>query len=100
MSVISLAIIGKNNLPIYLKEFTESEISMSEADLFGLEATTSSTTSCSLRQQFLLHAALDRFEQLEGPSPGFAWRTPGVTGIDAMFVGLLLPVEDMRIYGA
>lgn len=117
MSLISLAIIGKNNTPLYLKEFfdensSNDDLLVSEAQLFGLNdnttnantdtTTTGSSTkqsSCSLRQQFLLHAALDRFEQIAGPPPGNAWRAPGVTGTDAMFVGLLCPVEDMRIYG-
>jgi len=106
MSVISLAIIGKNNTPLYLREFFDEDddssrdLITSEAELFGLPKPPSSTgSSCSLRQQFLLHAALDRFEQLSGPPPGNAWRKPGVMGTDAMFVGLLCPVEDMRIYG-
>ncbi len=110
MSVISLAIIGKNIRPIFLKEFFDensaSDLADSEAELFGLTPPASKTlkdpsnsVSCSIRQQFLLHAALDRFEQLNGPLPGCAWRAPGVVGTDAMFVGLLCPVEDMRIYG-
>ena len=110
MSVISLAVIGKSGEPLYLKEFHDEGSSLSdlvsEEELFGLSSKqpvedppSTSGSSCSLRQQFLLHAALDRFEQLAGPPPGCAWRAPGVTGADAMWVGLLCPVEDMRIYG-
>lgn len=108
MTAVSLAIIGKNSEPLYLKEFfDENAPSASEEELFGLPPRENNTASsdadktagCSLRQQFLLHAALDRFEQLAGPPPGCAWRTQGVSGTDAMWAGLLCPVEDMRIYG-
>jgi trafficking protein particle complex subunit 2 len=134
MTLISLAIVGKNNHPMFLKEFRDESISTSssslgipdipEAELFGLETTTtttgntSTTTSsglskfsggtdgfstrakdCSLRHQFLLHEALDRLEELSGPPPGWAWREPGAQGIDAMWVGLLTPVEGFRVYG-
>lgn len=109
--MISLAVIGKSSEPLYLKEFQDegsssSEDQVSEVELFGLsqkqvsaDPPSTSGSSCSLRQQFLLHAALDRFEQLAGPPPGCAWRAQGVTGADAMWVGVLCPVEDMRIYG-
>ena len=94
-----------------------------EAELFGLTTTTTTTTTtppsnssrasvtsgtdgfsskakgCSLRHQFILHAALDRFEELAGPPPGLGWREPGSSGTDAMWVGLLCPVEEMRVYG-
>lgn len=141
MSAISLAVIGKGNEPLYIRDFCENVTRddwEGDKELFGLSvvsssatpttstnvepmdsaATTSTTTSttprrakrshntsssgsvqCSLRQQFILHAALDRFDQLAGPHQGFAWRTPGAFGSDAMFVGLLCPVEDMRVYG-
>jgi hypothetical protein len=115
MTAISLAIVGKSSEPLYIKEFFDEGSSneadlLSEEELFGLpapnennnESSLSSSKKhpdCSLRQQFILHAALDRFEQLDGPPPGYAWRVPGVSGADAMFVGLLCPVEDMRVYG-
>jgi len=109
MAAIALAVIGKNSEPLYIKEFYDDRSStdlLSEEELFGLPppaerktSTKSKSIDCSLRQQFILHAALDRFEQLSGPPPGYAWRKPGVTGTDAMFVGLLCPVEDLRVYG-
>jgi hypothetical protein len=100
----SLAIIGKNNEPLYLKEFLDENALplASEEELFGLApklANSNRGSCCSVQQQFLLHTALDRFEHLAGPPPGCAWRAPGVIGTDAMWVGLLYPVEDMRIYG-
>jgi Sedlin, N-terminal conserved region len=100
MSAVALAVIGKNNEPIFLKDFAgDDSTGDNEPELFGLPERTERKLDCTLRQQFILHAALDRFEQLAGPPPGFGWRIAGVTGHDAMFVGLLLPVEDMRVYG-
>lgn len=55
---------------------------------------------CSLRQQFILHDALDIFDEISGPPPGFAWRGQrNVTGTEAMWAGCLCPIEDMRVYG-
>jgi len=113
MTAISLAIVGKHSEPLYIKHFygdvprTDEDL-MFEEELFGLptpsesseaSAAVSKRSECSLRQQFILHAALDRFEQLDGPPPGYVWRRAGVSGADAMFLGLLCPVEDMRVYG-
>ena len=106
MAAIRLAILGKNNEPLFIREFEKNaETVMSEEELFGIASKTTfgGTTECSTRQQFILHSALDRYEQLAGPPPGFGWRknTNNVTngGPDGMFVGLLCPVEEMRVYG-
>lgn len=100
MSIQSLAIVGKNNTPIYLKEFTEEDSIEEEEELFGFSlGEKEDEADCSIRHEFILHAALDRFEELAGPPPGFGWREPGSTGSDAMWVGLLCPVEEMRVYG-
>jgi Sedlin, N-terminal conserved region len=114
MAAVALAVIGKNNEPLYIKTFLRDDIDDDppEEELFGLPITTTTTTTTSttttttkaqrsLRQQFILHAALDRFEKISGPYPGCAWREhhPGIAGNDAMFVGLLCPVEDLRVYG-
>jgi Sedlin, N-terminal conserved region len=115
MAAVALAVIGKNNEPLYIKTFLRDDIDDDppEEELFGLPTTTTTTTTSttttttttktqrSLRQQFILHAALDRFEKISGPYPGCAWREqhPGIAGNDAMFVGLLCPVEDLRVYG-
>lgn len=109
MTFVSLAIVGKTNEPLFLKEF-RGEHSMEdipEAELFGLTTVTKGGTDgfstpakeCSLRQQFILHAALDRFDELAGPPPGFGWREAGSTGTNAMWVGLLCPVDELRCYG-
>jgi hypothetical protein len=109
MTLISLAIVGKNNEPLFLKEFRDesSTQDIAEAELFGLtlssgmgtDGFSSKAKECSLRQQFILHAALDRFDELAGPPPGYGWRESGASGTDAMWVGLLCPVEEMRVYG-
>lgn len=125
MSAVSLAIIGKGNEPLYLREFGSDEAMDDDAALFGLNGTNGSSSSdgggtttgnkkmCSLRQEFILHAALDRFVQLDGPPPGFAWRHTTAAAVphqqqqhqappltdDPQFVGLLGPWEDLRLYG-
>ena len=121
MAAVSLTILGKNCEPLFIKEFSSengpTELEATEEELFGFHVSGSQAhdrrgnddnnhhhgrrfgKDCSLRQQFILHAALDRFEQLSGPPPGYGWRAPGVAGSDAMFVGLLTPVEDMKVYG-
>lgn len=98
MSAVALAVIGKNNIPLYIKTFRDEADEPSDEELFCLPTKSRS----SLRQQFLLHSALDRFEKLSGPYPGCAWREhypENTSGNDAMFVGLLCPVEDLRVYG-
>jgi hypothetical protein len=114
MAALSIAIIGKNKEPLYMRDFKDESRSRStslqddfiaEEELFGLPKAqdggmTKSSFDCSIQHQFILHSALDRFDQLAGPPPGLAWRKTGVSGNDAMFIGLLCPVEEMRVYGA
>ena len=106
MSAISLAIVDRDDKPIYCTEFPtkyhwKEEGISAEEELFGLSLSsekdgaavgkTAGDFDCSLKQQFMLQTALDRFVQLAGPPPGYNWRSPGVMGADAMFVGLLVP---------
>lgn len=110
MALLSIAIVGKTNEPIYLKEVYKDEEGdeIGEGELFGLSFSTEPSRSdkmgsgefnCGLKQQFIIHAALDRFDQLAGPPPGFGWRDPAASGSDAMFAGCLCPVEESRVYG-
>lgn len=112
MAALSLAVVGKNNEPLYMKEFREVGFpqEMDDAILFHLEPGPSpSETSltdkardfdCSVRHQFILHAAVDRLEQLAGLPPGYGWKQSLTShGMEGSFVGLLTPVEDMRVYG-
>jgi len=99
--------VGKNNKPLYLREIgTNDGGGFTDDDLFGISSSESpggeddsKHSATFLKQQFILHSALDRFEELAGPLPGYGWRKPGSAGTDAMWVGLLCPVEDMRVYG-
>ncbi|KAG7345112.1 Sedlin [Nitzschia inconspicua] len=108
MAAVSLAIVGKNNQPLYLREFVpEVGAFPDESVLFGLSQSLpplpppttfrNGIFQCSLKQEFLLHAALDRFEELSGPPPGYGWRNR--PGADGMFMGLLGVVDELRIYG-
>lgn len=113
MAAVSLAIVDREDRPMYCNEFPTKyhwkESGILDEELFGLSLTDESDIKfraglkddfdCSLKQQFILHTALDRFVQLAGPPPGYNWRSPGVTGVDANFVGLLCPIEDFRVYG-
>ena len=113
MAAVSLAIVDRDDIPIYCLEFPTKyhwkESGVLEEELFGLEHLVENggidknlcknDFDCSLKQQFILHSALDRFVHMAGPPPGYNWRSPGVTGVDANFVGLLCPVEDFRVYG-
>ncbi|CAJ1959894.1 unnamed protein product [Cylindrotheca closterium] len=87
MAAISLSVIDKNNKPLYVREFdqTLSADLLSEEQLFGFhsiepnkEAVVSNSMTCSPRHQFVMHAALDKFDQLAGPIPGYGWRKPGL----------------------
>lgn len=108
MAAISLSVIGNKNEPLYVREFdqTPSADLLSEELLVGLhsvepnkEALNNDSSICSVRHLFIMHAALDRYEQLAGPLPAYGWRKPGASGVDGMFVGLLCPIEDLRVYG-
>mmetsp|Transcript_18818 Transcript_18818/g.52569 ORF Transcript_18818/g.52569 Transcript_18818/m.52569 type:complete len:185 (+) Transcript_18818:130-684(+) len=107
MAAIGLAIVGKNNSPLYVREFLSEDGGDSDdpfeddeaAVLFGLESTTGAEASSSVSSRasgkcwFALHAALDRLEQLT---------TEPVSGKkknENNFVGLLLPFGETRIYG-
>ena len=59
----------------------------------------------SLTQQLVLHASLDRFEEVaSGSNRGWTvwWRTPGSSNLaNAMWMGLLCQVEERwNVYGA
>lgn len=113
MAAVSLAVVDREDIPIYCIEFPTKyhwkESGPLDEELFGLEHLVKDggmdenllkdDFDCSLKQQFILHSALDRFVHLAGPPPGYNWRSPGALGIDANFVGLLCPIEDFRVYG-
>ena len=48
----------------------------------------------------MVHAGLDRVEELLRAGPLGPWRTPGAVGsANSMWVGLLCTMDDMRLYG-
>jgi len=122
MAAIGLAIIGKNNLPLYVREFlsehdNENESNNSsngydddyddEAVLFGLAPKPLSTSNsnnnskqttiaASARCWFVIQTALDRLEQLTKTPDG---KKKTSNSNNANFVGLLLPLEETRVYG-
>lgn len=120
MALVSLAIVGRDNEPLYLRDFgtnpadaavdlrgvdsdtdTEQQHQQNDDDAFGFfnREGRSANDSCSLRHQFIIHAAIDRFEEMTGSSSGGRWRTPGAVGNNAMWVGLLCPIEEVKVYG-
>ena len=109
MSALSVAVVNKEQVPIYMKQFQNdgSILSSSAEDelssLFGVQPSQSQSDSCcSTKHQFLFHQALDRVEQLSGPPPGYAWKnstTNTTSGADAMYMGLLGPSDELRVYG-
>jgi len=130
MALVTLAVVGRDNEPLYIRDFvapnknvvsspkigdeekqesedqesvsrTSVDIEELEDDPFGFFEYQSKNIneSCSMTHQFVIHSALDRFEEITALSIGQRWRTPGATGTNAMWVGLLCPIDDMKIYG-
>eukprot|EP00536_Pseudo-nitzschia_multiseries_P002179 jgi/Psemu1/322434/estExt_fgenesh1_pg.C_290007 len=118
MAAIGLAIIGKNNSPLYVREFLSEDGGNCDSDgdfhcgddeaaaLFGLESRTAAGAETATETEigttrsrasgkcwFALHAALDRLEQLTS-EPKNAKKMTGDN-----FVGLLLPFGETRVYG-
>jgi len=101
MSLVSLGLVGKNNEPLYLRDFpfNSSQTDQVEDDLLESNAPDSGLNNqvqCSLRTEFVILSSLDRFDEL---TVSRNWRTPGATGSDTMWVGLICPVDEHRIYG-
>lgn len=81
--IACVAIIGKDNEPMYFRCFVEGNRLMNE-----------SVEECSLRLQYHVHASLDVIEEkLRGVSKANA-----ATPLDS-YMGLLLSLEDYKIYG-
>lgn len=90
-----------------VKERTDAEEGEDD-DPFGFfgssdDACATADATMSLTQQLVLHASLDRFEEVASRSNRggtVRWRTPGSTGASAMWVGLLCAVEERwTVYG-
>jgi len=104
MAALSLAIVGKDNAPIFTKDFVppEDDCSLDEAYmLFGVEhdesnqqPSSSASSSASWKHQFGYQKALDRLEQLT-TQPDGKKKLPH----NKNFVGVLIPLEEKLVYG-
>ncbi|GFH47489.1 hypothetical protein CTEN210_03964 [Chaetoceros tenuissimus] len=104
MSLSTFAVIGKDNSPLYLKEFPkESEVSKTEtsqdttdnqSDPFGFfEVKNEINKTMSLKNKFLIHSALDRFEEIEESTE------KQQSGANKMWIGLLGSFDEKKVYG-
>ena len=99
MVALSLAVVDRNNRPLYLEEFVDpTSPPPSDEEMMGIGVAPSVQGGgdggggrCSIRHQFILLAALDRMDTLIG------LQADGKR--DGMFLGLLMPVDEMRVYG-
>mmetsp|Transcript_31219 Transcript_31219/g.93578 ORF Transcript_31219/g.93578 Transcript_31219/m.93578 type:complete len:205 (-) Transcript_31219:245-859(-) len=125
MSIVSIALVGKRGEPLFAQEFKsrwsslegDADVGVGHAediDFFGFDedgevgfgaaggtgGRAAAPYDCSLRQQLILHSALDRFDELTAPGVRRP-NTPaaGTPASDAMWLGLLCPVDDLRVYG-
>ncbi len=101
MAAVGIAIIGRNNEPLYVREFLaehETENGDDYALLFGMKPLSKGNAqSASSKCWFALHAALDRLEQLTKTLDGKKKTLQGDKHKN--FVGMLLPFEETRVYG-
>lgn len=106
MSLISLAIVGKDNTPLYLRDFDSNpsiyensheheattdyfESFIPGYDIFhGSKSSIYLNDSMSLQNQFIMHSALDLFEEKIPPC-----------GSKTMWLGLLGSIDECKIYG-
>jgi hypothetical protein len=115
MSLLGLAIIGKSNEPLYLCDCDldnnntgTATTTTDQEDRFGfIDATRARgpTDSLSLERQFMMHAALDRLEEITGASNrhngSMVGRNMTVTAGQPHWMGLLTRVDDelLSVYG-
>ncbi|CAB9508042.1 trafficking protein particle complex [Seminavis robusta] len=103
MTILCLAIVGKNNEPLYLcdcdfdKENKEDSAVNEDDDIFGFasETTKGAESALSLDNEFLMYAALDYLEEALGIHPGLPSRRQ--TG--SHWIGYLCPMGDAKCYG-
>lgn len=97
MALLCLAIVGKENEPLYLRDFQKGDsidpASTSEQEeCFGFgRAPTALNDSLSLEQEFKMHASIDQLEERLNEESSRAGMTK--------WIGKLCPMEDTMIYG-
>jgi len=128
MSLVTLAIVGKENTPLYLRDFDfddnehnslltptpqqqrqqhksmNNHSGIEDEDTFGFFETNTKNMneSSSLKHQFAMHSALDRYEELVLPDPrGSNNSTTRISSIapNSMWIGLLGSIGEIKVYG-
>lgn len=99
-ALVSLALIGKDNEPLYLRDFipaseedTTDATSSVDDDPFGFMPC-SGNESC-LRNHFIIHASLDAFEE----QLALKQQQSSSSNSNDSYMGLLCPIEELRVYG-
>jgi len=116
MTLVTLAIVDKDNTPLYLCDFKENIHSSSthqqnnnsvssiiedkDDDTFGFfeENARKMNESSSLKHQFVMHSALDRCEELVTPNAGGSNPSTS-TGSNSMWIGFLGLIGETKVYG-
>jgi len=109
MSLITFAVIGKDNAPLYLRDFVDASTSFYEQgeasfdsngddeqdDPFGFfEQKRQLNQSSCLKNQFIIHSALDRFEELDDSN-----MVQQRQGLAKMWIGSLGIIDETKVYG-
>jgi hypothetical protein len=100
MALQCLAIVGKANEPLYLRDIvatdeqSRNQDEEKKDDVFGFSEAVAND-SLSLRHEFMMHASLDLLEESIGLQP--RWR--GQSKSNTKWIGLLCTMEESCIYG-
>ena len=109
-TLVGLAIVGKNNEPLYTCDCTLRPTTPSPDDIFGfLENSGDMAQSLKIPHQFLVHAALDRLDEVYTTTQSTLgdWQLSGMPvrrqpnpAMGPHFLGELLNVADeWKVYG-
>jgi len=109
MALVTLVVVGKDNSPLYLRDFVTQQESFysdgsqqeeeQQEDPFGFferSAISKPNDSSSLKHQFIIHSALDRFGELIHPKH---MKDRPVMGPSSMYIGPLGCYDELKVYG-
>jgi hypothetical protein len=116
MSLVTIAVVGKENVPLYLRDFTAQEESSlysgftDDDEDFGAQETeemedpfgffeskkSKPNDSSSLKHQVIVHSALDRFDELTKLEN---MKDRPTVGLNSMYIGLLGCYDELKVYG-
>jgi len=95
MALVSLAVFSKENELAYAKDFQEYQRLDPLDDPFGLLGQSNqkdgANNSCSVRHEFIYYSAIDRLNDI--------FHKKRSTNDNSMWLGLMLPVDELRVYG-